>query len=100
VATATVFRARPGRARGPLPPDMAALLLVPLLRDGWPAWRALVTLAVSAGTHALIDRRRPVRGLLRVVGSPGFATLEWGVIAVDQALQLSILAMLAVALTA
>jgi hypothetical protein len=79
---------------------MAALLLVPLLRDGWPAWRALVTLAVSAGTHALIDRRWPVRGLLRVVGSPGFATLEWGVIAVDQALHLSILAMLAVALTA
>jgi hypothetical protein len=79
---------------------MAALLLVPLLRDGWPAWRALVTLDVSAGTHALIDRRWPVRGLLRVVGSPGFATLEWGVIAVDQALHLSILAMLAVALTA
>jgi hypothetical protein len=35
-----------------------------------------------------------------VVGSPGFATLEWGLIAVDQALQLSILAALALALTA
>jgi hypothetical protein len=50
--------------------------------------------------------RRP-RGVLLVdtyetlvVGSPGFATLEWGVIAVDQALHLSILAMLTVALTA
>jgi hypothetical protein len=79
---------------------MAGLLLVPLVRDGWPAWRALVTLAVSAATHAFIDRRWPVRSLLRVVGSPGFATLEWGVIAVDQALHLSILAMLTVALTA
>jgi hypothetical protein len=65
---------------------MAGLLLVPLLRDGWPAWRALVALALSAGSHALIDRRWPVRRLLRAVGSPGFATLEWGVIAVDQAL--------------
>jgi hypothetical protein len=78
---------------------MAGLLLIPLLRDGWPAWRALVALAVSAVTHAFIDRRWPVRRLLRVVGSPGFATLEWGLIAVDQALHLAILAMLAVALT-
>jgi hypothetical protein len=37
-------------------------------------------------------------GALRAVGSHGFATLEWGVIAVDQALHLSILAMLAVLL--
>jgi hypothetical protein len=79
---------------------MAALLLVPTLRDGWPASHALATLAVSAGTHAFIDRRWPVRSLLRAVGSPGFATVEWGVIGVDQALHLSILAMLAVALTA
>jgi Protein of unknown function (DUF3307) len=72
------------------------LLLVPVLRDGWPLWAALVALAVSAGSHAFIDRRWPVRRLLRAVGSPGFATVEWGVIAVDQALHLSILAMLAV----
>jgi hypothetical protein len=39
-----------------------------------------------------------VRALLRAVGSQGLATLEWGVIAVDQALHLSILAMLAVLL--
>jgi hypothetical protein len=37
-------------------------------------------------------------GVLGAVGSPGLATLEWGVIAVDQALHLSILAMLAVLL--
>jgi hypothetical protein len=30
--------------------------------------------------------------VLRAVGSPGFAPVEWGLIAVDQALHLSILA--------
>ena len=77
---------------------MGLLLLLPVVRDGWPAAKALAVLAVSAATHALIDRRWPVRALLRVAGSPGFATVEWGVIAVDQALHLSILAMLAVLL--
>ena len=77
---------------------MGLLLLVPVLRDGWPAGKALAVLVVSAATHALIDRRWPVRALLRVAGSAGFATVEWGVIAVDQALHLSILAMLAVLL--
>ncbi len=77
---------------------MGLLLGVPVLRDGWPAWKALVILGVSAVTHAVIDRRWPVRALLRAVGSQGLATLEWGVIAVDQALHLSILAMLAVLL--
>jgi hypothetical protein len=77
---------------------MGLLLLLPVLRDGWPAGKALAVLAVSAATHALIDRRWPVRALLRVAGSPGFATVEWGVIAVDQALHLSILAMLTVLL--
>ena len=77
---------------------MGLLLLVPVVRDGWPAGKALAVLVVSAATHALIDRRWPVRAMLRVAGSPGFATIEWGVIAVDQALHLSILAMLAVLL--
>jgi hypothetical protein len=54
---------------------MGLLLLLPILRDGWP-----------------------VRALLRAAGSPGFATVEWGVIAVDQALHLFILAMLALLL--
>jgi hypothetical protein len=77
---------------------MGALLLLPILRDGWPPWKALVTLLVSAATHAVIDRRWPVRALLTASASPGFATLEWGVIAVDQALHLTILALLAVLL--
>ncbi|TBO57536.1 hypothetical protein EYS09_22255 [Streptomyces kasugaensis] len=33
-------------------------------------------LVVSASTHALLDRRWPVRWLLEHTGSPGFATLE------------------------
>jgi Protein of unknown function (DUF3307) len=77
---------------------MGLLLLIPILRDGWPAPKALTALAVSAVTHAVIDRRWPVRALMRTSGSPGFATVEWGVIAVDQALHLFILAMLAVLL--
>jgi Protein of unknown function (DUF3307) len=77
---------------------MGLLLLIPILRDGWPAGKALAALAASAITHAVIDRRWPVRALMRAAGSPGFATVEWGVIAVDQALHLFILAMLAVLL--
>lgn len=77
---------------------MGVLLLLPVLRDGWPVGKALAALTVSAVTHAVIDRRWPVRVLMRASGSPGFATLEWGVIAVDQALHLFILAMLALLL--
>ena len=35
---------------------MGLLLLIPVLRDGWPAGKALAALAVSAMTHAVIDR--------------------------------------------
>jgi hypothetical protein len=51
---------------------------------------------VSAATHAVIDRRWPVRALLRLTASPYLGTVEWGVIAADQALYVTILAMLAV----
>jgi hypothetical protein len=64
-------------------------------RCGATAGRALTVLVVSAATHGVIDRRAPVRRLLRAAGSSGLATLEWGVIAVDQALHLAILALLA-----
>ena len=77
---------------------MGVLLLLPILRDDWPAGKALAALTVSAVTHAVIDRRWPVRALMRASGSLGLATLEWGVIAVDQALRLFILAMLALLL--
>jgi hypothetical protein len=77
---------------------MGSLLLLPVLRDGWPVGKAALAVTVSAATHAFIDRRWPVRALLRLAGSPGFATVDWGVIAADQALHLSILAILAVLL--
>jgi hypothetical protein len=57
---------------------MGLLLLIPVLRDGWPAGKALAALTVSAVTHGVIDRRWPVRALLRAAGSSGFATVEWG----------------------
>jgi hypothetical protein len=50
---------------------MGLLLLIPILRDGWPAGKALAALAASAITHAVIDRRWPVRALMRAAGSPG-----------------------------
>lgn len=65
-----------------------ALALIPV----WDTVPALTTLAVSATTHAAIDRRWPVRALLRATGSRSFADTTWGVLAVDQALHLSILA--------
>ena len=44
---------------------MGLLLLIPILRDGWPAGKALAALAASAITHAVIDRRWPVRAHAR-----------------------------------
>lgn len=61
----------------------------------WHTRAALVAFAVSWATHGFIDRRWPVRWLLRHTGSPAFASLPWGVISADQALHLSILALIA-----
>lgn len=58
------------------------------------AWVA-VTIAVSWVTHSLIDRRWPVKRLMQATGSGPFSETTFGVIAVDQALHLSILAVLA-----
>lgn len=70
-----------------------ALILLPVL------WHpsALAVLAVSAATHAFIDRRWPVRALLRATGSPVFAESTWGVLAADQALHVAVLAVCALA---
>jgi Protein of unknown function (DUF3307) len=65
-----------------------AVLVLPAWHDG----RALCFLGISIGTHALVDRRWPTRLVLATTGSRGFATTFWGVIATDQALHLSILA--------
>ena len=60
-----------------------------------PATWVAVTVAVSWLTHSLVDRRWPVQRLMRATGSRPFSETTFGVIAVDQALHLSILAVLA-----
>ena len=57
-------------------------------------WVAVVVV-VSWLTHSVIDRRWPVQWLMRHTGSRPFSKTTFGVIAVDQALHLSILAVLA-----
>ena len=58
----------------------------------WHDWSAAAFFSISAGTHALVDRRWPTRFILGTTGSKGFSTVFWGVIATNQALHLSILA--------
>ncbi|MCR3719914.1 MULTISPECIES: hypothetical protein [Prauserella salsuginis group] len=64
-----------------------AWLVLPL---HWSAPGVVSALAWSAGTHALLDRRWPVRWLLERTGSPDFARLNAGglngMYAADQAL--------------
>lgn len=60
----------------------------------WTDWRAAVLLAVSYSSHAIIDRRWPVRRLLAATGSPHFAEQQWGILVADQVLHLSILLVL------
>lgn len=55
----------------------------------------LIVLIVSWFTHSIIDRRWPVKKLMRVTGSGPFSETTFGIIAVDQSLHLSILLILA-----
>ena len=68
------------------------LMMAGLVLPVWHDARALLFLAISAGTHAFVDRRWPTRLLLTTTRSKEFATMFWGVIATDQAVHLSILA--------
>lgn len=52
-----------------------AWLVLPL---EWSAAGVVCALAWSAGTHALLDRRWPVRWILQHIGSPAFADLNTG----------------------
>lgn len=61
---------------------------------GW-AWQPAVIVVVSLVTHAFIDRRWPVKWLCDHTGSAAFGQTAFGIIAVDQALHLSILCILA-----
>lgn len=64
-----------------------AALLWPVLAPG-----ALgIVLVVSASTHAFLDRRWPVRWLMRATGSSAFSETALGVLMTDQVLHVSIL---------
>lgn len=63
-----------------------------LVLPAWHDWRTLLFLGISATTHGFLDRRWPTRRLLDFTWSTNFATTFWGMIATDQALHLSILA--------
>lgn len=65
-----------------------AVLVVPV----WHDWSAVRFLAISVVTQTLLDGRWPTRLVLGTTGSKTFSTVLWGVIATDQALHLSILA--------
>lgn len=54
-------------------------------------WKWGVLLVVSGVTHAFIDQRWPVIWLMKHTRRGNFAETQWGVIATDQALHLSIL---------
>lgn len=63
-----------------------ALTTMPPRRVAW-------LIVLSWLSHSLIDRRWPVRWLMAHTGSKPFSETTFGVIAVDQALHLSILCM-------
>lgn len=69
-----------------------ALFVLPFWHDRWAA----LGFVVSAASHGFIDRRWPVRWLLRKTGSPNFAELTWGVLSADQALHAFFLCLMAV----
>jgi len=62
----------------------------------WHDWWTLLGFALSASSHGFIDRRWPVRWLLRNTGSKNFAEMQLGVLSADQALHAFFLALMAV----
>lgn len=70
------------------------LLLCLLLAPGLLVWKAATIIGTSWITHSFIDRRWPVRWLMCHTGSSPFSEMTFGVIAVDQALHISILCLL------
>src|SRR5207253_2941237 len=70
------------------------LTMAACVAPAWHNWWALVALVVSVITHFVIDRRGPVKWLMRHTGSEPFSRTVWGPLVVDQALHLSILGLL------
>lgn len=75
------------------------LVMLAVLALVWPAGAselpAFVIVVVSAATHTAIDRRRPTVWLMRHTRSGRLAEQTWGIFVVDQALHLTVLAVLA-----
>jgi len=68
------------------------LVMSALILPFWFTWQAAALITISFATLAFIDRRWPTRLILNVTRSHGFSQMFWGVIATDQALHISILA--------
>lgn len=84
------WRAMAGHVGGYLATAEATLHLVGAATGVRMSWRRrLLGHLVSGATHAVIDRRWPVRRILRATGSAGFADLQTpinGMYQADQAL--------------
>ncbi len=66
---------------------LGLVLIVLEIPATWPG--IILGLLFSAVTHAIIDRRWPVRVILEMTGSPNFAKMQtpiFGIYAADQAL--------------
>jgi hypothetical protein len=67
-----------------------------LVLQFWHYRWALLGFLISATTHGFIDRRCPMRWLLRRTGSASFSEMQLGVLSADQALHAFFLALMAV----
>lgn len=72
------------------------LVMAVLVLPFWHDWWALLGFILSAASHGFIDRRWPVRWLLRNTGSRNFSELTLGVLSADQALHMFFLTLMAV----
>lgn len=70
-------------------------ILIACVVAGLPEPAVLLVLWTSLLTHSFLDRRWPVKELMRLTRSEAFSETTFGVIAVDQALHLTILCILA-----
>lgn len=74
-------------------------LLAALNYPLWGRWpspvRWLAAFVLSWALHSLIDRRWPVRWLMRATGSAAFAETTLGILTVDQSLHVATLAVMA-----
>lgn len=73
---------------------LLAALVYPLWGH-FPIPRLLMAFALSWALHSFIDRRWPVRWLMRATGSKAFAETTLGILTVDQSIHVATLALMA-----